>query len=412
MKLRLKVRWAMGAGQAEGRAFDWDFDKGKHPLIAGKSKQAGILLPHPTVSDKHFSVEPGKERYQVKDLGSLNGTCLNGSRLTPNEWSPIAPGDVLSVGPFVISILDPKVDSLESGGVCTKSFALELARQMLDSDPEERPSISVVKGPDKGTHFSLPLGQPVVIGRDPGCHMPVADPDVSRSHVKIYCTLDGCWLSDLKSKNGVFVENRAITGAWKLEHGQHIKLGATLLVFIDPAEIYLGSLEKMAEQIIGDQGGVFETGVFSNREGESIDEVLSKEAVVLGAVPQVLSDKADVRGSRGGDASKHNVNSPKENMDSPKEMDPVAEALSVAQCSKNEPGTAEDDQNDCDNSLKDPTGDIGSADEARVFSEQIEGEVTPNDADGPGLEWVLLIALGVIVVVGAGVALIYLIKIL
>ncbi len=235
MKLRFKVRWAGGAGQkeTEGRAFDWDFEKGEQRLIAGKSKRAGFLLPHPTVSDEHFSVEPGKERYQVKDLGSLNGTCLNGGRLISNQWSPLAPGDVLSVGPFVISILDPKFDSSESGGACTKSFALELARQMLDSDPEERPSISVVKGPDKGTHFGLPLGHPVVIGRDPGCHLPVTDPDVSRRHAKIFCTLDGCWLSDLKSKNGVFVENRAITGAWKLEHGQHIKLGETVLVFID-----------------------------------------------------------------------------------------------------------------------------------------------------------------------------------
>lgn len=407
MKLRLKVRWAVGARQkeAEGRAFDWDFDKGEHRLIAGKSKQAGLLLPHPTVSDEHLIFEPGKERYQIKDLGSLNGTCLNGSPLTPNEWSPIAPGDVLSVGPFVISILDPKVDSLDSGRICTKSFALELARQMLDSDPEERPSISVVKGPDKGTHFSLPLGRPVVIGRDPGCHLPVADPDVSRSHAKIYSTLDGCWLSDLKSKNGVFVENRAITGAWKLEHGQHIKLGATVLVFIDPAEIYLGSLEKMADQIIGDQGGVFETGVFNDGEGESGVEVLSKETVFGETAYQDLSDKDVNRGSRGDDASKQDV-------DPPGEMDAVAQACSVTQWANNEPGTSEHDQNDCEKGCKEPTGDILPADGQGVSSERLEGEVIRNDADGLGLEWILLIALGVIVVAGAAGALIYLIKIL
>ncbi len=151
--------------------------------------------------------------------------------------------------------------------------------------------------------------------------------------------------------------------------------------------------------------------MFSDGEGESGDEVLSKEAGVGDAVSQELFDNDVNRGFRDGDASQHGVNFPKE-MD----PDPVAEALSVVQSSKNEPETMEGDQKDCEKNrekdCKEPTGDIVHAGEGGVSYEPIEGEVLPNDADGSGLGWILLIALGVIVVVGAGVALFYLIKIL
>ena len=273
MKVRIKIRWTQGPleRQGSGSVFDWDVGEST-PLTVGRSTSAHLRLPHPTVSDQHLQIALQNGRLFVGDLGSRNGTLLNGSHLVSQSLSPVTVGDVLGVGPFVLSLADPEVDPQKEVGLGTQSLALELARQMMEADPEDRPSITIVEGQNEGTQLSLPPGQPVVIGRDPGCHLSLVDPDVSRHHAKIHCTFEGCWLTDLESKNGVFVEDRPISGAWKLQHKSRFRLGDTVLAFEDPAEIYLGALEEMADQILEEDGKLFETGVFGEQSHQDEEE--------------------------------------------------------------------------------------------------------------------------------------------
>jgi pSer/pThr/pTyr-binding forkhead associated (FHA) protein len=215
----------------------------------------------------------------VEDLGGRNPTKLNEEPLLPGAPRLVRPGDVLLVGPFAISLLDPSVDYEAVASLGTESLALELAREMLEADPEESPYLVLLDEgageidanraqPGRGrqreaSHFTLPLGEPVILGRDPGCHLPLEDSDVSRRHARLYATLEGCWLYDLKSKNGVFVDEQKIAGPWQLRTGQVIRVGNVSLKFTDPAELYLESLEKLADQIIEEpvgESGAAESG--------------------------------------------------------------------------------------------------------------------------------------------------------
>lgn len=63
----------------------------------GRHSSADILLDDVTVSRQHAQVERIGARYQVSDVGSLNGTYLNGTRI---ECSELEDGDVLQVGRF------------------------------------------------------------------------------------------------------------------------------------------------------------------------------------------------------------------------------------------------------------------------------------------------------------------------
>ncbi len=388
MKLRLKVRRAgsppgESASSDEWTVFDWDFEKNSF-LVGGRGDGTGIVLPHPTVSTEHFCIEPGNGRWIVTDPGSLNGTFLNGRKLVPCQKNALSPGDVLGVGPFVLLVSDPRTESLEKTGLNTRSLAIQLARRMIGDDPEERPYVTVEKGHQQGARLSLPLGQPVVIGRDAGCHLSIADPDVSRRHVKIYNTIDGCWLSDMESKNGVFVDERKVTGAWRLENGRRIKLGETVLLFSDPAEVYLESLEKMADQAIGENGGVFETGIFDDfitdagEKSEEIDDLQNRVESIAAEKDGGCDDVENGEDESFGDESSGDGNS--------RNNEEVIKG-----------GENENSVDDFESSREEFHGEGDSERESDLEEEA-------------GLGWILLLILGGIAAAAATAALIFLIR--
>ena len=63
----------------------------------GRHGEADILLDDVTVSRRHAEVERIGERYVARDVGSLNGTWLNGQRVDTAE---LTDGDELQIGRF------------------------------------------------------------------------------------------------------------------------------------------------------------------------------------------------------------------------------------------------------------------------------------------------------------------------
>ena len=70
----------------------------KTTLIIGRNPQADIPLSAPTVSWQHARLERTPRGYLVTDLGSTNGTFVNGQRITAPCL--LHPGDVVQIGPF------------------------------------------------------------------------------------------------------------------------------------------------------------------------------------------------------------------------------------------------------------------------------------------------------------------------
>ena len=69
-------------------------------IIIGR-KKGDLLLNDREVSGIHATIEIGLERYIVKDLGSTNGTFLNGKRIT---IASIRNGSVIKVGSTIMKI--------------------------------------------------------------------------------------------------------------------------------------------------------------------------------------------------------------------------------------------------------------------------------------------------------------------
>lgn len=80
--------------------------------IAGRETGCEILLNDRKASRRQFELTSSHQGFFVRDLGSSNGTLLNGIPLAPDELKPIRSGDALTVGGVVLhfELRDPHFD--------------------------------------------------------------------------------------------------------------------------------------------------------------------------------------------------------------------------------------------------------------------------------------------------------------
>lgn len=84
----------------------------KSIAIIGRLPTCDIALPYPQVSARHTSVMKSPDgSILVGDLGSTNGTYVNGQRLVPGQPIAVAPGTKIFVGPYPM-IVDLQGNSL------------------------------------------------------------------------------------------------------------------------------------------------------------------------------------------------------------------------------------------------------------------------------------------------------------
>jgi transcriptional regulator with AAA-type ATPase domain len=82
------------------------------PLILGRAAEGGLQLLDDKVSREHCAIEPiGPAGHVLRDLGSRNGTWLNGQLL--KETTRLRPGDHISVGESVL-VYEPSFDALRA----------------------------------------------------------------------------------------------------------------------------------------------------------------------------------------------------------------------------------------------------------------------------------------------------------
>jgi hypothetical protein len=67
-------------------------------IVAGRSAQCDLRLDDDLASRRHFMLEQTPAGWQITDLGSTNGTLLNGRRLSPQVPVPLALSDRITVG--------------------------------------------------------------------------------------------------------------------------------------------------------------------------------------------------------------------------------------------------------------------------------------------------------------------------
>ncbi|MBZ4416903.1 sigma 54-interacting transcriptional regulator [Myxococcus sp. RHSTA-1-4] len=83
------------------------------PLPVGRATEGGLQLLDDKVSREHCVISPEGPGHVLKDLGSRNGTWLNGERLQAQVPVRLRPGDHVSVGESVL-VYEPSFDALRA----------------------------------------------------------------------------------------------------------------------------------------------------------------------------------------------------------------------------------------------------------------------------------------------------------
>jgi pSer/pThr/pTyr-binding forkhead associated (FHA) protein len=72
--------------------------------VIGRGRRADIVIVEPTISREHASLGFDGERFFVQDLGSTNGTHVNGGRTSRQD---LKDGDEIQIGKLVIGVTLP-----------------------------------------------------------------------------------------------------------------------------------------------------------------------------------------------------------------------------------------------------------------------------------------------------------------
>lgn len=89
---RPSAKLVCSAGPASGQEFLLSGDE----VTIGRAADATVSVPDTSVSRKHALVRKTEDGWAVSDLGSGNGTIVNGEQIS--EEQPLAPGDVITLG--------------------------------------------------------------------------------------------------------------------------------------------------------------------------------------------------------------------------------------------------------------------------------------------------------------------------
>ncbi len=77
-------------------------------VTAGRHPESDIFLDDITVSRRHVEIRRTSAGHTIRDVGSLNGTYLNGNRI---DEAPISQGDEVQIGKFKLVYLGPEAES-------------------------------------------------------------------------------------------------------------------------------------------------------------------------------------------------------------------------------------------------------------------------------------------------------------
>lgn len=180
------------------------------PLTAGlttigRETDNTIVIPNPTVSRHHARIEQRGGEYWLIDLGSINGTSINGRRLQAGPGRKLNDNDIIRIGDQQGNSVGITFCGAPSAGGAAGT--IHLGKLNLGSLPAYG------------------------IGRDPANQVRLDHPSVSRHHARVEQTAQGYVIRDLGSANGTYVRGQPVRGAVALQPGDLIQVGPFKLVY-------------------------------------------------------------------------------------------------------------------------------------------------------------------------------------
>jgi pSer/pThr/pTyr-binding forkhead associated (FHA) protein len=243
-----------GRGPTAERTVDFGDDVSE--VRIGRRSDLELPLPFSILSSVHARLlraqGPGKSGWLIEDLGSRNGTLVDGVPLPPGEKRPVAAGARFSLAHIDVIFEGPAAAPV-SGTEKTATIARRLVSDLFAAETDKGlPSLIVISGaPEESALQLAERDRKYVVGRVDGCDLKISVEAISREHAAFTRRSEGVFVTDMGSKNGVRVNGVRVTGGkgktQRLRDGDLVQMGPVSLRLFDPEDRYLKEIEARDE---------------------------------------------------------------------------------------------------------------------------------------------------------------------
>ncbi len=265
----------------------------------GRQMGVTLLIDHASVSRRHAEISYSHGRFLLRDLGSSNGTFINGVRLLKDSPHTLEVGQRVRFGKVEFTFQERAIEQpAEPSQPAGTAYLRELATGFFDPaavGPVAAASYQPVLNADgslmlpgaqraipaatvatfketpvlialiQGIPQVLPLkqGKRYTIGRDKQNDLALIDMAASRLHAEVFYGTDGFLIRDLGSSNGVTVNATKIDNPYRLSHCDRVSIGSTPIYFLNA----LPSDEPQVIGLVPSAAGAAQVATFCPRCG-------------------------------------------------------------------------------------------------------------------------------------------------
>jgi len=201
------------------------------PNIGRDSEKADVTLDDPTISFMHAQLVHQGTKTWLRDLGSRNGTFVNGTRIADSH--ELESGDVIKLGETSLVFRSDSAPVREITVPSSPTQPERVAAPVIERPlPPASLKLAVVIRSGSMAGSSFPLDRsPLTIGRDPTSHIFINDETASWRHA-IFKQEDMSWfVKDLGSRNRTFLNDKPLEPdqLYPLQMNDRIRIGDTLM---------------------------------------------------------------------------------------------------------------------------------------------------------------------------------------
>lgn len=186
---------------------------GEGQVVLGRRDGISFTIDDLQVSAVHCAVTREGSEFWITDLGSTNGTYVNGQRI--DKGTRLGPGDLVQLGNSVAELRYSGGKAAGPAGLTALTTIMAEGAYAVASQPKFLIGNNVVSAAR------------VTLGRAPDCDLRVEGFGVSKVHCTITWSEDGFYLED-SSSHGTYLNDRRIVRE-KLATGHVIRVGVQMI---------------------------------------------------------------------------------------------------------------------------------------------------------------------------------------
>ncbi len=268
----------------DGQDAEVRVERDREPVLIGRREGASIKVHNPSVSGKHCTVGWKDEEVEVRDLGSSNGTFINGERVRRGVLND---GDILKCGVFELRV--SFVAHKDIAAVEYEEWGDDWADDELDPG---QPNYYIVYRDNRNQLTGVTMGERekrLAVGSK-GCEITLEGRSVETEHCELEWDEGVLLVKDLQSETGTFVNDEAVEGDETLRNGDIIVVGRARLRVVratsddmeppkpdkrsEKADLWARHLENRDDDLellfidgeVDDDGGRHELSIWGNGE--------------------------------------------------------------------------------------------------------------------------------------------------